>query len=68
MIIHAVKRLLRTKYNGSKIILSKFDDNGSLDILVQVPDEYKSETDNIKVEIYDLTKSEFIKIIPMVEV
>ena len=68
MIIHSIKRLLKTKYNGSKIMLSKFDDDNIIDIVIQIPQEYVNETDKLKQEIFDLTKSEFIKIIPIVEV
>lgn len=68
MVIHLIKRLLKTKYNGSKIMLSKFDDNDSLDILIQIPEEYIDQTQTMEDEIFNLTKSDFIKIVPMVEV
>lgn len=69
MIAPKIMKLLKGKYVGSRLIITK--DNNCLDnkvtMQVQVDEEYLNQTDTIQEEIKSITKITFEKIIPVIE-
>lgn len=65
--IHKIKNLLKSKYNGSKVVLKKNNQN-AIEIKIMIPEQYQNQTQNMKQEILTQTNLEFIEIIPMIEV
>ena len=70
-LIHSIKRLLKTKYNGSRVVIKNPIVEGGLrviEIYVMIPEEYIENTSDIQEEIFNITNSDFIEVIPMINV
>ena len=66
--IHKTKKLLKTKYNGSRIIISREKQcSDKLSIYIQTKENFLNDIDKIQSDIKNLTKINIPKVSPIIE-
>jgi hypothetical protein len=69
MIIPGIQKLLKSKYVGSRVIITREKTciDNKITIMVQVKEEYLDQVDTIQGEVKSITKVAFDKILPVIE-
>lgn len=69
MITPGIQKLLKSKYVGSRVIITRDKTcvDNKITIMVQVKEEYLDQTNTIQSEIKSITKVAFEKILPVIE-